>query len=652
MRLGGILCGAVAAAALATGVRGEEAASKILAMPAAELVALVERADATTFERAKAIQRLGMVGGDEAVRVLAARLGDEELNAYARSALMAIGDAAADAALREAAGQLEGRPLAGVLNSLGARRDAEAVGVLEGQLKSGDAEVRSAAAVALGQIGSEAAFKALIAALEDNVSNVPALGDACLVCADRLAERDRQGALQLYDRLIGSPAAAKPVRRAAMLGRVRLNPEAAAEWIGEQLAKQDGDSFHVALTAARELDRDDVAAAMVKSMSKLAPEQQAAVVQALAARPSALPLGWLVNETGSESPVLRAAVIDALAERGGVAATALVDVALGGGAGAPLAIERLKNLDSADVDRAIIERAGRAEQRTNVVLIELAGARGIAELRPMAAELVSHADGAVRRAAIVALGQLGTLVDLDVIIERALGEGEKDDIDAARKALRTAALRLDDREACATRLAGELEKAAPPTREYLLRLLREMGAGSDVALETVVAAARSDDAALKEASTRELGAWPTAAAGAALLDLAKNDVEEKYRVRALRGYIRIGRQLQLSDEERLAYFKTALEVAQRGEERRLALGILERIPSVATLDLATGYVGNSAMASAAAETAVKIAAKLILSEPAAVAKAMRAIKGAKGVELTPETAQLAEALLQRAGGGR
>jgi HEAT repeat protein len=631
--------------------RGEEAASKILAMPEAELVALVQREDASTFERAKAIQRLGMVGGDEAVRVLAAQLGDEELNAYARSALVAIGDAAADAALREAAGKLEGRPLVGVLNSIGERRDEQAVGMLEGHLKSGDAEVRSAAAVALGEIGSEAAAKALGAALAGDLSAVPALGDACLVCADRIAGRSREAAVELYDRLIASRVA-QPVRRAAMLGRVRLNPDDAAAWIGEQLASPDADSFHVALAAARELDRDDVATAMAKSLSKLTAEQQAVVVDALAERPLALPLGWLVMQTKSESPVLRAAVIDALADRGGVAATALVDVALGGGAGAPLAIERLKDVKSDDVDREIIEQAAQAEQRTNVVLIELAGARGIDELRPLAAELVSHADAGVRRAAIVALGQLGTLADLDVIIERALGEDEKDDVDAARKALRTAALRLDDREACATRVARELDMAAPETREYLLRLLREMGAGSDVALQTIVAAAKSDDAALKEAGTRELGAWPTAAAGAALLDLAKNDVEEKYRVRAMRGYIRIGRQLQLSDEERLAYFKTALEVAQRDEERRLALGILERIPSVATLEVATGYLGDDAMGSAAGETAVKIAAKLILSEPAAVAKAMSAVKGAPGVELDADTLQLAEALLKRAGSGR
>jgi hypothetical protein len=284
--------------------------------------------------------------------------------------------------------------------------------------------------------------------------------------------------------------------------------------------------------------------------------------------------------------------------------------------------------------------------------VQLAGARGVVQLKPFVARLASHEDAEVRRAAIVSLGQIGDLADLETIITRALGDGEEGDVEAARKALRTAALRLDDRNACAERLAKELNKSQPETRDFILRLLREMGAGSNVALVTVAAAANSADAGFKEAGTRELGAWPTTAASEALLTLAKSDTQVKYRVRALRGYIRIARQLQLSDQERLEFFHTALDVAQRDDERRLALGILERIPSVETLNLATSYLNDRAMASAAAETAVRIAAKLILSDPSAVAAAMSQVKAAQGVEMTPEASQLAEGLLQRAGGGR
>ena len=92
---------------------------------------------------------------------LAALLADEELASWARIALEAIPGPEADEALREAMGKVEGRLLIGVINSIGVRRDAEAVDGLAERLKDADADVASAAAVALGQIGNAPATKIL-----------------------------------------------------------------------------------------------------------------------------------------------------------------------------------------------------------------------------------------------------------------------------------------------------------------------------------------------------------------------------------------------------------------------------------------------------------------------------------------------------------
>ena len=55
----------------------------------------------------------------------------------------------------------KGKLLVGTINSIGVRRDAGAVDLLTGRLKDPDAEVASAAAVALGHIGNAAATKTL-----------------------------------------------------------------------------------------------------------------------------------------------------------------------------------------------------------------------------------------------------------------------------------------------------------------------------------------------------------------------------------------------------------------------------------------------------------------------------------------------------------
>jgi hypothetical protein len=188
-------------------------------------------------------------------------------------------------------------------------------------------------------------------------------------------------------------------------------------------------------------------------------------------------------------------------------------------------------------------------------------------------------------------------------------------------------LRMADREATAAKLAATLSGASAENQAYLLELLGKVSGKK--ALQTVAAAAKSSDAALKEAATKALGEWPNPEAADALLDLAKTDPENKYRVRALRGYIRIARQLQLPDDVKLTMFQTVMETADRDADKQVALDILTRIPSVPTLKLAASYVDQTGLQDAAADAAVKIGKRLVDQHPKDVAAAMQKVVDAK-----------------------
>ena len=70
-----------------------------------------------------------------------------------------------------------------------------------------------------------------------------------------------------------------------------------------------------------------------------------------------------------------------------------------------------------------------------------------------------------------------------------------------------------------------------------------------------------------------------------LLDLAKSSPSDKYRVRALRGYIRIARQFTMTEPERIAMCEKALATATQPAEQKLVLEILaqKRYRNVETL---------------------------------------------------------------------
>lgn len=125
---------------------------EIMGMASADLVAILGDSDATEFAKAKACQRLAVVGDDAAVPALAELLSDGRLSHYARTALEPMPPGAADQALRDALGKLEGSLLVGVINSIGVRRDPMALAKLAQLRQSDDQAVRDAATAAINRI--------------------------------------------------------------------------------------------------------------------------------------------------------------------------------------------------------------------------------------------------------------------------------------------------------------------------------------------------------------------------------------------------------------------------------------------------------------------------------------------------------------------
>ena len=129
-------------------------AKEIMELPAAKLAAVLKDSGASVYAKAKACQRLALVGDRSAVPALAALLSDPQLSGYARFGLEPLPDPAADDALRAALPKLQGKLLVGVINSIGFRKDAQALTTLE-RLRfdpNVDVEVVRAADVALARI--------------------------------------------------------------------------------------------------------------------------------------------------------------------------------------------------------------------------------------------------------------------------------------------------------------------------------------------------------------------------------------------------------------------------------------------------------------------------------------------------------------------
>jgi HEAT repeat protein len=636
---------AVILTAAAVSALAQSDAKQIIAQQPAKLVQLLGNPNATVFEKAKACQALAVVGTKGAIPALVALLPDEKLNLYARFGLEGIPDPAVDEAFRDAATRLQGRPRIGVLDSIGQRKDARAVTLLKGFLTNSDVAVASAAAGALGRIGTPEAAKVLQEAIVKSSPGNSPLADACLACAEAVAAVGNSGeALALYES-VGKADVPKHLKVAALDGQFRIHKADALDPLLKQIRSSDPAFFKLGLAVARTMPGGKVTLALAGELQALPAERQALLLSALGDRKETAGLLPVLRDASkSKSTEVREAAIQVLARMGDASAgDVLLAASLGDNQVARTAKEALKTLPGNQIDAAIVAKLAGADGKAKVTLLELVGARQIAAAAPAARQALADADEAVRIAAIAAIGQLVELKDIELLTARALGSSGQAEAAAARSALKMAAQRMSDRDGCAAKLAACLKGASAADQTYLLELLGKVSGAK--ALEIVVAAVKSDDPATKDAASRVLGEWVNADAAPALLQIAKNDPDVKYQIRALRGYVRIARQLQLPADAKLTMFRTAMEIAKRNDERQLALGILSRIPSAATLQLAVGHVGDAPLKDAAVDAVLKIAPKVVGTEPTLVAEAMQKVLDA-GVRGNP--ANRAKQLLEQA----
>jgi HEAT repeat protein len=552
-----------------------------------------------------------LCGDREAVPALAKLLTDAELASWARIALEAIPDPAADAALRNALDKTQGRLSIGVINSLGVRRDAKAVDLLIERLRDTDVEVASAAAVSLGRIGGNSAGEALLRTLADqNVAVRTAAAEGCVLCAEGMAAKGEAASAVKYYRAVLEAKVPEPAILPAIRGLILVQGTTGLPLLAELLESPDKHRFSLGLGITREMSGQDITKLLVEKLNKTPAARRELLLLALADRgdKSALPAVIAAIESG-EAAARCAALQGALRLGDANCVPALLNAALDENADvAQTAMAVLADLPGKEVDRALAERlSGQPSEKMQLILIQLAGRREIASLAPTLLQATEHPNAEIRTAALVALGATVELKDLPLLIERtanpASGKADK----ALEKTLLAACQRMPDREACAATLIEAFQRAPAEGKCRILEILR--GLGGQKALDAVAAAAKDSDPQIQETAGRLLGDWPDVAAASALMDLAKNAESEKYRVRALRGYIRLARQFSMPDADRVAMCRAALAQAQRFAERKLVLEVMGRYPSPEMLKLAIDAAKEGQLKTEAVAVAVLIARK-------------------------------------------
>ena len=398
-----------------------------------ELIAVLKSGEATRKDKADACRLLSFIATKKAVPALAGLLADEELNHMARYALEPIPDRAVDDALLDALGKLKGKPLVGVIGSIGVRGERRAVKPLAKMLKSSDAMVAQAAARALGNIGDAAAAKALSGALAGAVGDAKlTVCEGMLRCAESLGGKEAAG---IYDQLrkLKAPHQA----RAGGLRGAILTRKDGLDLLKEYLKSKDYILFSAAVQASGEMPGAKVIAALTNQLAKLSSDNQILILGTLAVRGDAAAIPAIAKAAESGDKAVRIAAIEAMPPIGDASAVpALVELLDDPDADiAQAAQANLAAMSGKRVDTAVMAMLAEGDTKTQLTALDLIGRRRMTNVADVLLKATKDNDESVRTAAIRMLGDLGGEVKFGMLVDLLLGAKGSGEIRAAERAL-------------------------------------------------------------------------------------------------------------------------------------------------------------------------------------------------------------------------
>jgi HEAT repeat protein len=570
---------------------------------------------ADAHEKARACQQLAAIGGKEAVPALAALLGDRVLGAYARSALEAIPDPAAGDALRTALGRLRGAPLAGVITSLGARRDTQSVKPLAALARGKDADAASAAIAALGRIASPPAVSALGGLLGSEGQALPA-ADALMAAAERLRAEGRTGqALALLDR----------VRKAKVPEYVRLG--ATGRWIVARkdagvpalkhlLASNDPNAVRVAIASAREMPGIRTTEALASALPVARAEAQPSIIQALLDRGQVEALPAIEAAASAPSAATRVAALAALGRMSGPKTVALLIRAAGSAqseAERDTAIGSLLRTPGPQADAAILAALPGCAAPARARLIGVLGKRAKTPadvLLPLAAD----ADAAVSGAAFTALAQVARPSDAPQIAHLAAGRADPESRDAGLTAALAACLRNPDVGGRTKPLEAAYGEAVDPRAKAAV-LIRIGEIGTVSASRFVRSRLGDPDPAIRAAAIEVLAGWHDASPVTGLLAVAQAGSTQAERFAALTGAIRLAgaaaEECARPGEQIIGWLRRAADLV--GDDvagKRVLLSALSNLKCPEGLAMAERYEHDPAVKDEAEQAANRLKAAI------------------------------------------
>ncbi len=580
--------------------------------------------------RSLLLSQVMRIGGAESVDPLAKLLADADPNIRetVRRALENNPSAKAGAVLRDElkkGGDL--RWQIGLINSLGRRRDSDAVEAIIEKLAK--PETAFAATEALGEIATPAAITALQQAFPANA----AAGSALIMAAQRLhAEGKNAEAAAICSGIYSAPAAPS-LRAAALDVLATTDADQARKLIPAALASDEVRLQTAAFSAALALSGTaGVTAELAPQLAQLKTPVKLAALRVMNASAE----DQIIALANDPDPDVRDAAITALGRVGSAASVpVLLRIANNTARELTPVGAALSTVNGPGAEEAIQKAAASGDPKSRAFAITVLGWRASKSAAPTLVKYAAEANPAISRAACNALRSAGSEAEMMPMIQLVMG-GK---VPNAASAVRGISARMSNRKDVAVPVINMAKASTGKERIRTFEILSLVG-GSE-ALQTLVGYTRSADPEVSAGAVSALCKWPEFDGVDALLAIgADPKVPEPRRILALHAVE--GIILSAIDESPARRVDAALRLlktATRDEEKGLALSVLASIPNRAAAKALLPLIADARLKELACIASLNLADALANK---------RDNTSARNLALAVQKAAPAEALSKRA----
>jgi len=537
-----------------------------------KLIEILKSANATADCKGWICGVLRQIGTEASVAPVAALLSDKKVSVRACNALQSLPQA--DKALREALPKLPAELQATVIQTMGARRDMEAVSLLAPLTTHANADVATQALFALAHIGCADALTALQQAKVNGDQQVARL-QSLLLCADRLLDAGKAAdAATAYDAVFKEGKLAG-VRTAALRGLARSDKTKAASVLADAMKSKDARMRTAALQCLGEIGTDEMVEKALANRASLTPVQQAILLESAQTK-AVLPVA--LDAIKSDDATLRTAGIRALGRVGTVSEIPLLmDAASKDPTATTETRTALVKLKDPKTDDALIKLLDGDPKQARIAVAVLNARGAKSAFAAVLKRAATCTDDGLARELGSALSSLATKDALKDLV-KLLITGKTPGIRTAAANAITSVSKSSGSTAEACRLLkADFPKASAEAKESVLGMLASMGHADALAIARGQVKTAKEPA-IKAAAIRCLADWPDATPLNDLLAVAKETSDLKQNVLALRGVIRmIGLPGNRPKADKIKLLNQALATAKRDEEKKQIQGVLARL---------------------------------------------------------------------------